>query len=34
MSRSEATVKKNPERDPTMDLLGEEAAGDATWRSW
>jgi hypothetical protein len=34
MSRSVATVKQNPERDPTMDLLGEEAAGDATWRSW
>jgi hypothetical protein len=34
MSRSVATVKQNPERDLTMDLLGEEAAGDATWRSW
>jgi hypothetical protein len=34
MSRSEAPVKQNPERDPTMDLLGEEAAGDVTWWSW
>jgi hypothetical protein len=34
MSRSEATMKPNSERDPTMDLLGEEAAGDVTWWSW
>jgi hypothetical protein len=34
MSRSEATVKQNLERDPTMDLLGEEVAGDVTWWSW
>jgi hypothetical protein len=34
MSRSEATVKQDPERDPTMDLLEEEVAGDVTWWSW
>jgi hypothetical protein len=34
MSRLETTVKQDPERDPTMDLLGEEAAGDSTWWSW
>jgi hypothetical protein len=34
MFRSEATVEQNPERDSTMDLLGEEAASDVTWWSW
>jgi hypothetical protein len=30
-SRSVATVMRNPERDPTVDLLGEEAADGAVW---
>jgi hypothetical protein len=34
MSRSEATEKQDPERDPITDLLGEEAAGETTWWSW
>jgi hypothetical protein len=30
--RSVATVMPKPERDPTMDLLGEEAANETVWR--
>jgi hypothetical protein len=34
MSRSEAIVKLDPERDPITDLLGEEVVGVVTWWSW